>query len=272
MTLATGTLQKTAYNDQFAVVLVEPAESLNVGSVARAMSNLGFSDLRLVDPKKWSRSRADITACWGRDLLDTVKVYATYQEALGDVEEVVCFTVREGKNRSALMVVDEWVEQEIATPPKKTALVFGPEDSGLRQEHTEQARCLVRIPSTEPCRAYNLAQSVLIALYEVSHRTWGEAVLRPEKEAPTWNDMYQLDTVVDRVLRRTGYYRSGIPEPIPGLVKMMFRRMKPDSREARVLLGMFARIDKVLTGDIPLTKIEDSVDSVNNTGDNEGPL
>ena len=97
---------------------------------------------------------------------------------------------------------------------------------------------------------------MLLALYELSKRTWSEAVTTSEKSAPQWNDFYQLDGMVDRVLRRSGYYHKGTPLPIPGLVKALFRRMDPDDRELRVLVGMFSRLDKVLNGEVPLSPKE----------------
>ena len=236
------------------MVLVEPADSKNIGSVARAMRNLGFGSLHLVRPVSYDAKKAAITACWGSDLLQSIHLHDSLEEALRPMEDSVAFSTREGRNRSMHMVIGDWLQKEVHTPPVKTAIVFGPEDNGLRPEHTDLCRCLVRIPSTENCPAFNLAQSVLIALYELSKRTWDESLSTRTREMPDGNSLFQLDRLIEQVLIRSTYYRKGTPEPIPGLVKNLFRRMNPDEREIGVLLGLFARIDKALAGDIPLVE------------------
>lgn len=243
-----GTLVASPQNDQFHVVLVEPADSLNVGSVARAMMNLGFKNLHLVRPVDYKKERAAITACWATRVLDAIQFHDSYEAALAPMQDVVGFSTREGgRNRSAQMVLGSWLENEIATPPVRTALVFGPEDNGLRVEHVEHCRCLVRIPSMEECPAFNLAQSVMLALFELSKRNWDKVQQHASRALPDWNQFFQLDRLIDEVLVACEYYRPGTPAPIPPLVKHMVRRMNPDDREMAVLLGLFSRISKSLS-------------------------
>jgi tRNA/rRNA methyltransferase len=241
-----GTLVVAPQNEKFHVVLVEPAESLNVGSVARAMMNLGFKHLHLVRPVNYKKEKAAITACWATGILENLRIHDSYEETLATMEDVVGFSTREGsQNRSSQMVIGTWSAERITNPPAKTALVFGPEADGLRIEHVELCRCLVRIPSSEECPTFNLAQSVLIALYELSKKDWN-LVHSPSRAVPDWNQFFQLDRLVEEVLVRCQYYRPGTPAPIPSLVKHMLRRMNPDEREMAVLLGLFSRIGKAL--------------------------
>ena len=244
-----GTLDPGPENKKFHIVLVEPAESLNIGSVARAMMNLGFEHLHLVRPVNYRKEKAAITACWATDILERLVIHDSYEQALAPMQDVVGFSTREGgQNRSAQLVIGDWLERWIANPPVETALVFGPEADGLRQEHVDLCRVLVRIPTTTACPALNLAQSAMIALYELSKRSWGGMQREVERALPDWNQFAQLDRLIDEVLRRCDYYREGTPAPIPGLVKHMVRRMNPDEREMRVLLGIFARVNRTMDG------------------------
>ena len=254
-----GVLTPSPHQSKFHIVLVEPAESLNVGSVVRAMRNLGFGSLHLVRPVNFDPKRAAITACWGEDLIKEIKIHDSLEEVLKEVKDVVGFSTREGRNRSSHMVMNDWLANEIPTPPVDTAILFGPEDNGLREEHTEQCRCLVRIPSVKNCPAFNLAQSVLLVLYDLSKRTWDGALTQKIRHLPDWNQFFQLDRIIDDVLVQCSYYRSGTPGPIPALVKGMFRRMNPDEREMRVLLGLFARVNKALKGEIPTVDPEEEL-------------
>ena len=154
--------------DRFHVILVEPGESLNVGSVARAMMNLGFHHLHLVAPRNYDRDRASRTAVWAFPLLDSLTIHETFDEAIADCEEVVGLALREGENPTHFVTLPSWLDALPSRSPRKTALVFGREDNGLRQEHLDHCQWVIRIPSSDDCPTFNLAQSVLIVLYELA--------------------------------------------------------------------------------------------------------
>ncbi len=235
--------------DRFAVVLVEPGDSLNVGAVARAMMNLGFRDLRLVAPRDHSRHRARITAVHAAPLLDTLTVHDRFEDALADVEEAVGLSGRAGGGRPNHVTLPEWSADLAAGPARRTALVFGPEDNGLRQEHLDLCRHVVRIPSDEECPSFNLSQAVLLVLYEITRALPVADAASPEPappDAPTGNDYAQLDRIVESVMRRTGFLREGTPAPVPGTVRGLLRRPPMSRQEMGILLGLFGRIDRTL--------------------------
>lgn len=233
-------------NHSIHVVLVEPANSLNIGSVARAMLNLGFSSLRLVNPLNYNEEKALATACWADEIIKNADFFDTLEDALSDLEEVVGFTSRHGKYRPGQTFLPNWIEEIKVKPLPRTALIFGNEQNGLRREHIELCRWLVRIPSTVDNPVFNLAQSVLLALYEISKIEWQDFSDEVVPDLPTWNEFYHLDRLVTGVLQRIGFYRKGSPDTIPGLVQNLLRRIKPDAREMRVLLGIFGKIDRTL--------------------------
>lgn len=233
-------------NDFVHVVLVETEDSLNIGSVARAMKNLGFSKLHLVAPVNFQQRKAEVTGRWAKDIVESAQFHDSLPEALGGMHDVVGFSGREGKNRFNLML-PEWVADFRAKPMKTTALVFGPEDTGLRTDHIEHCHWLVRIPSTTAYPSFNLAQAVLLALFELTRQDWASMSAVNPAHAPDWNDFYQLDRLVDRVLTDCGFFREGTPEPIPGLIKNLFRRIQPDKREIGILLALFARLERGLS-------------------------
>ncbi len=245
-------------SDFFHVVLVETEESLNVGSVARAMKNLGFKHLHLVAPRDYRPERAAITARWAtEDILASLQIYPTMEAALAPMQEVVGFSGRDGKDRFNL-TLPQWVAHLHQRPKVRTALVFGPEDTGLRSDHVQHCRWLVRIPSTVEYPSFNLAQAVLLGLFEITRQQWDAVSTDPSPHAPEWNQFYQLDRLVEKVLIDSGFYREGTPEPIPGLVKNLFRRINPDKREMGVLLALFSRIDRELLHRSAIAAAKDS--------------
>lgn len=237
-----------APTDLFHVILVEPQNSLNIGAVARAMMNLGFRHLHLVAPLQYDRERAQVTARNAGTLLEGMSIHETLTEALSGMEDVVGFALRKGYSPAHYVTLPEWAGGLLSRPACKTALVFGAEGNGLSQEQLNQCRWIVRIPSAEEFSAFNLAQSVLLALYEIT-RTLPNALpttLEPPEPVPTWNEFYQLDRLLDAVMQETGFVREGSPTPVPSTVKGMFRRLAPNTHEIRILLSLVGRIHTTL--------------------------
>ena len=239
------------------VILVEPSEPLNVGSVARAMMNFGYSNLHIVGPSRYSRERAAITACWADSLLDSLVLHQSLPEAVLSMKQVVGFSAQADRGRAEHVTLSEWVSIFSKDPVWPTALVFGPEDNGLRQEHFSQCRWLVRLPSVNAYESFNLAQAVLLALYELKKALQlGSDSIKPEnsRALPSSNEFQQLDRLIELVATESGFFHHGTPAPVPYLMKKLIRRMDPDEHELRVLLGFFNRVEGVLSGRVPGSK------------------
>lgn len=232
--------------DSFHIVLVEPEKSLNIGAVARAMTNLGFRNLHLVAPRGYDRRTAEVTACWATGLLDTLVIHETFDVAVADMGDVVGLSGRDGISPALSGTLPEWAGDLPHRAPRKTALVFGPEDNGLRVEHLNQCRRVIRIPSAVENPSFNLAQSVLLTLYEITKSLPDAAALAvpPAPEAsPTWSDYFQLDRLLDGVMSESGFVRDGTPAHVPGVVKNLFRRLTMTPQEMGILMGLFGKVD-----------------------------
>lgn len=230
----------------FHIVLVEPADNSNIGAAARAMMNLGFCNLHLVAPRRFDIERAAITACWARPILETAQIHGNLEDALSTAQSVAGFSARPCAGNARQLDLFEWVRRLEGERELQTALLFGPEDTGLRSEHLDLCRWVVRIPAGDEYRAYNLAQAVLLALFEINRAAWlkpGSAAAN-HPDAPAWDDFKQLDKLVEEAAQRSRFFNSGTPPHLPGLLKTLFRRLDPDRREMQVLLGLFSRINK----------------------------
>jgi len=244
--------------DRIHVVLVEPGDSRNVGSVARAMQNLGFKHLHLVAPPRYRVEDAVTTACWAEELLHAARIHPALEQALERMQHVVGFSARHGRQRPRHIALDEWTSGLATAPLAETALLFGPEDTGLRQEHLSHCRWLVRIPSRAKNPAFNLSQAVLLALFQVGRSLDNAATVRArDGERPGWRDFYELERIVDEALVRCRFYHKGTPAPLPSVVKHLLRRMDPDMREMRLLLGIFGKINRALAGEVPVKRLPD---------------
>lgn len=149
---------------RLAVVLVSPKTPGNMGAAARAMLNMGASDLRLVAPRgDHLDSGAVAMAVHAEHVLRQARLYPTLAEALADRDLSVGTTAR--------LRADLPPPQHPATvrplvrAASAPALVFGPEESGLSNDDLELCQAAVRVPTAEYA-SLNLAQAVLLVCYE----------------------------------------------------------------------------------------------------------
>jgi tRNA/rRNA methyltransferase len=151
------------------VVLVRPRFPENIGMAARACANMGVERMTLVAPERWDIGKArPLATPQAENLLARIQVTATLAEALADATLVVGTTTRAGGWRRE-MLGPEQAAQALATAcaeGEAAALVFGPEDRGLSNEEIALCRQVVRIPATSDSPSLNLAQAVLLMLYE----------------------------------------------------------------------------------------------------------
>lgn len=175
-----------------AVVLVEPALPENLGAVARVMANFGLQDLRLVTPAADpTDARARAVATHGGPILAAAKVYDDLPAALADRTRVWATTALRRATPTPVThprdAARDWRAEEAP------ALVFGPERTGLREEHLARADLLVAIPTRPEARALNLGQAVAVLVWE-----WA-SVPTPVARTGTRARREEVDRFVDRL-------------------------------------------------------------------------
>ena len=154
---------------QIAIVLVEPLYAGNVGSVARAMKNMGLKNLVLVKPHCDPKSMDAIKMAVGaRDLLATAKIVPTLEKAIAPAHVVIGTSRRVGRHRRSMMDPRGCAGLVAGLGKnKQVAILFGREDRGLT--NVELARCHYRvsIPSHLKAPSLNVAQAVMVVAYEI---------------------------------------------------------------------------------------------------------
>ena len=150
------------------VVLVGPLYGGNVGSVCRAMTNMGLSDLALVDPRPLDMNEARMMACHAGHILESMGEFPDLAAAVADCGTVWGTSARMGLYRQHARTPREWAPDILAAVAKgKVALVFGREDNGLSNEELALCTHIIQIPTTEAHKSINLAQAVMICCYEL---------------------------------------------------------------------------------------------------------
>lgn len=225
-----------------AVVLHEPQDPVNIAAAVRAMKNMGLSDLRLVRPAPYDPHRLEGIAHNTRDLIDRIRIFETFDDAVHDCVRLVGFTAR--RRAAKWRIIDprqsasELLGHASLGP---VAMVFGREDSGLPNEILDRMHAAVVIPTSEHS-SMNLAQAVLVGAYEL-HLAAGDAtrsIAPPRKDAPPATDsqLEQYYADVQRSLAAIEFFKTRQVEHIMRTVRSLTVRASPDARELSLIRAM----------------------------------
>jgi len=164
------------WKDNVYFVLVEPKEAGNIGASARAMKNMGFRNLRLVNPVSFMTDESLWFAHGAADVLESAKVFASVRDAVGDISIVAGTSRRTGRKRGIFLHAERGATCLFdAARANKIAILFGREDRGLFNEEIKECGLLITIPTDKRQPSLNLAQSVLITAYELSKAGYHDA-------------------------------------------------------------------------------------------------
>jgi len=237
-------LSAAAYLEKLSIVLVRTRNPLNIGAAARAMSNFGVFDLRLVNPYE-KAFREAVSAVGARAVLSNATEFDSLEEAVRDCSLVVGTTAignRELQHELyALQDAAKRIRQKLATGP--AAVLFGSEKTGLSNAELSHCHWLLRIPTREEHRSMNLAQAVAIFVYEMSRGT--RKPTAKSKLLSTSADMETLDRInlaFREALGLSGYIHPRSAGSAEEKLRRLLRRFELRGADAEVLLGMLRKI------------------------------
>src|SRR6202051_2773190 len=187
------------------VVLVAPRNPLNIGAVARAMSNFGFSSLRVVNPYSPSFREAR-SAVGASEILANAERYKPLAEAVNDCKLVVGTTAVRNRDLQHPVRRPEYGARKIRQRlgSSNVALLFGSEKFGLSNEALSHCHWLIRIPTCDENISMNLGQAVAVCLYELIRDS---KVARPTKksELAKAEEVERITKMLLEALRVSGF-------------------------------------------------------------------
>ena len=229
-----------------AIVLVRPQLGENIGKAARAMLNFGLTDLRLVAPRDgWPNPQAGPAASGADIVLESARVYDSVAEATADCVHVYATTVRK-RGVTKPVVTPESAAKAIHAEQGCSAILFGPERSGLETDDVAIARTIVTVPINPEFGSLNLAQAVILVAYEWSK---GISLASPplvELEPPA--PQVELEGMIDqldRMLDESGYYFP--PDRVPSsrrTLRGLLTKPAWNAQEVRTLRGVLSALDR----------------------------
>ena len=229
--------------NHIAIILVQAQIPENIGSVARAMSNMGLGRLVLVSPRNCDLSRVLKTATGSSvDVVEEMEVFEDLKEALRIYHYVVGTTARIGSLRPAMTNPHRLALDLIRiSQNNRVAILFGPEDRGLSNEQLRYCHTLATIP-TAGFSSLNLAQAVMIVCYEIFLAT-SEKTRAP---LPRLANKFELEGMYDHlkdVLMKIGFIDPQNPEHWMLNIRRFLSRLPLRAREVRVIRGICRQID-----------------------------
>lgn len=233
------------------VVLFEPQDDINIGTAVRACANFGVTDLRLVRPATADPHRMLISAPNAAAQVAALQHFDDLDDALSDCVRVFGATARARTAARAVMTPID-VAQASASSNDRIALLFGREDHGLPNEALDRCDVEVTIPTAPEYRSLNLAQAVLLMLWEqfraralaADETAQSHPPLHVRSEFPLAErgQVERMYGVATDALQHSGFIKYGDGEHVMRSVRSVFNRAQLDERELAIWFGIFKEV------------------------------
>jgi len=236
--------------DNIAIVLVKPLSAGNIGSVSRAMKNMGLSRLILVSPAQDHLSQgARMMATSAREVLQKAEVHPSLKKALAGFRWIAGTSARKGRNRGPFITPRE-ISPEILTHAKSipVAVLFGPEDKGLTNEELAPCHALISIPTHPNLPSLNLAQAVMLFCYEL----YTASLVQQSGEMPSpgllpklaeFQKLESMYAHFEELLLSIGFLDPKNPKRIMHTLRRIFGRANLSDRDVAILRGIFRQLE-----------------------------
>ncbi len=232
-----------------AIVLVGTQEEGNIGSAARAMANMGLDELVLVAPVSRPGRVARAFAVGAADILDSARTVGSLDEGLEPYSRIVGTTSARAREQSVPLIPPSELAGNLAndSADSKTAVVFGPEASGLNNEQLARCSFWVRVPCAARQPTLNLAQAVLIVAYELYLHRLDPAATKIDSPTPaTSGEIEGLFSQLVPLLSTIGFARDDTFSSVLRDLRRLAASAGPTSREVTLLRGICRRTQNSL--------------------------
>jgi len=226
----------------------------NIGAVARAMMNMGLSELVLVAPKEFPSERAEWRAANATELLQQANVVNTLDEALVGCGLVVGTSARDRRIPWPLFNPRECGVRVVAEAVRHpVAIVFGREDRGLTNDELHKCHYHVHIPADEEYPVLNVAMAVQVICYELrmaALSTEGklptEIFYQQEWDVPpaTADDIELFFRHLEQAMTEVGFHEPENPRQTLTRLRRLFNRIRPDKMEVNILRGFLTAVQE----------------------------
>lgn len=225
------------------IVLVEPSGEINIGSVARAMKNMGLQQLWIVRPR--CCPQGDLAYRWamqGKEVLTTATITEDLETALQGCQRVFATVGRD----VADLALPCWSPREAAPQllqSSTAAVIFGREDRGLTNQELALAQGLIRIPTAPDYSSLNLAQAVVVCCYELWCAASSLTATPQQEVAVPFEELQGFYNHLERLLLRVGFLYPHTAASRMAKVRSLLGRAHPTEAEVALLRAMVRQLE-----------------------------
>ena len=231
------------------IILVETKHPGNIGAVARAMKNMGLTELVLVNPQDFPNDKAIYRSASAVDVVRGSRVVDTVEEAIADCQLVIGTSARDRRIPWPMLTPKECGKQVSAAAARQhvVGLLFGRESRGLKNDELQKCHYHVNIPTGEAYSSLNLAMAVQVVAYEILQARLGDGDPgskwdQPLASAEAMEHLYQH---FEATLIRVNFHDEDNPRQLMTRIKRMLSRIQPDQMEVNILRGFLSAINKL---------------------------
>jgi len=228
------------------IVLVNTSHPGNIGAAARAMKNMGLSELCLVDPQRYPCAEATARASGADDLLARAKCFGTLDAAIADAALVIGASAR-SRSLPVPMLDPRACAKLVYEQPEAqaVAILFGRERTGLTNEELDRCHYLVQIPSNPDYSSLNIAAAVQIIVYELRLLA-GDGVNADQAaiDYATAQQMEHFYQHLEETLVELAFLDPANPKQLMRRLRRLFGRTRPDQNEINILRGILTAMNR----------------------------
>ena len=228
------------------IILVRPQLGENIGTAARALHNFAFKRLHLVAPRPaWSRAKAQSAAAGGASILERRLIHEKLEDALASFRFVLATSARPRALAKPVLNPEKAISELLKNQKKgKTAILFGPERTGLSNHELDLCDAIVTIPANPLFPSLNLAQSVLLLAYLWHQKTQSPQppkASQPPQSPASKKELLDFFLHLERELDAVNHFHP--PERRDVMIRQirtLFLRGAPSGEEIRALRGIIS--------------------------------
>lgn len=232
------------------IVLCRTSHPGNIGASARAMKNMGLSQLTLVEPEDFPSSHANARASGAEDILTQARVVSCLEEAIQDCKLVIGTSARYRNLPQQLTTPREIAPTivKLSQQQHPVALVFGHERNGLSNQELSLCQQHIHIPCNPDFSSLNLAAAVQLIAYEC-HMAADRPDLVPSQYTDydakaTAAEMEGFFEHVEKTLLKIEFLDPQFPKKIMPKLRRLFNRAQLENTEMNILRGILTAINR----------------------------
>ncbi|MEQ6916384.1 tRNA (cytosine(32)/uridine(32)-2'-O)-methyltransferase TrmJ [Halomonas aquatica] len=240
--------------ERIRIVLIGTSHPGNIGGTARAMHNMGLSDLALVAPRCEPLTADTVSRASGADhIVHDARTVDSLEQAVSECTLVVGASARSRTLPWPMITpraLGDRLPTELAAPASRVALVFGREDSGLTNTELQRCHAHVHIPTNPDFSSLNLAAAVQVLAYECRQAWLGQqATADPVEAEPslslaTHEELEHYFEHLERALVAIGFHDPATPRQLMARLRRFTLRARPERMELNILRGILTATEQ----------------------------